>query len=113
MGCSPLSHWLEPGWNYTPKPIENVNPDPEKFKIKRQKKIGHLYISEIEYIGCTTFEGLKILVTKFNPKKRDRIDPHFDENGEVMARFNPGVNGWENARWFAANYLDLSGNTKY
>jgi hypothetical protein len=81
------------------------NPNPLLFELKQAHKIGDFVIAAINYIGCTNYEGNKILVFKglsedefMNLKE---IDPHFTEGSKLVARFEPTKSGMEMALYFA------------
>lgn len=79
------------------------NPNPERFRIIRGDQVfGHLVV-EIEYAGCTNFEGRKVLVfadiTERELRREKIVDPHFSETGlSPVARFEPTERGWRLAR---------------
>jgi len=52
-------------------------------------------------MGCTNFEGVKILVFEGDFVLRSVIDPHFSEDYSPIARFKPTERGMELARKFA------------
>lgn len=85
------------------------NPNPNKFKINKVATITPtLLVVEIEYAGCTNFEGKKICVfngfTEEVLRSLKSIDPHFDTNPLTpIARFKPNEEGWINACNFALN----------
>ena len=95
-------------------PSENAlpNPNPANYKILRYHafEIGYLVL-EIQYMGCTNYEGRKILV--FNCKiqdllKQKLIDPHFSDNKQMIspiARFEPTQTGWDFAKAFVRSVL--------
>jgi hypothetical protein len=75
------------------------NPDPFKFEIIRFYRIGGYLCLKVYYPGVTSFEGNKIIVLKTDKTIDDIevLDPHFDEGGEVVARFAPTDEGWSDA----------------
>ncbi len=78
------------------------NPDPKSFRIVNTRSVGRYCIAEIEYHGCTNFEGRKILVFRDikaeHLKNFREIDPHFSESGiSPIARFVPSKEGWNMA----------------
>lgn len=75
--------------------VDPVNPNPHKFTIKRTQNINGLWITMVNYPNCTNFEGNKILVTTFDVKNKDFLDPHFNTDGGLVARFQPTKLGWE------------------
>lgn len=90
--------------SYTPpmastRPVA-PNPDPWKFEIVRSFQIKKIFVSEIRYEGCTTFEGRKILVTSWDPATKSHIDPHFTAGGGLLARFEPTEDGFTHALAF-------------
>jgi hypothetical protein len=99
----------------TPAPIVNVkvstfpNPDPYKFEILRREKIGNFVIAKIHYVGCTNYEGIKILVYNdciiADIIKSKQLDPHFCEQCKLspIARFEPTDRGWDWAVSFCKN----------
>lgn len=79
------------------------NPNPYSFRVVRSEKYEKGYIiAEIKYLGCTTFDGLKLLLlqTTKNIKDFEVLDPHFldDDKHPVIARFQPTLEGWRMAR---------------
>jgi hypothetical protein len=77
------------------------SPNPENFKILNSQKIGDLFVSVVKYPDATNFEGMKVLVTSFDPKKKSAIDPHFEKDSGIIARFEPTISGIRNAQKFA------------
>lgn len=78
-----------------------ADPNPNKFKIIQEKQVGDYWVSEIQYPDCTNYEGIKIMVTLFQPSKRKSIDPHFTENNGIIARFEPTPFGYKAALEFS------------
>lgn len=76
--------------------IEIPNPDPRKFTLIEQRKIGKYTIAEVKYHGCTTFDGHKLLLIKGTFDEFPKIlDPHLlGANHPVKARFEPNIIGW-------------------
>ena len=81
--------------------------DPKNFRLLHHEKHGRFLIVEVEYPGCTTFKGKKLLVfeaVSYNAiSKLTALDPHFcDDRNHVtpIARFVPTVKGWNFARAF-------------
>lgn len=84
--------------------IRFPNPDPNNFKIIKNKTIGKFLIILIKYPDCINFEGEKILIYKNwtikKLKARNNLDPHFSNNEiepSPIARFIPTNEGWEMA----------------
>lgn len=77
------------------------NPNPYKFEILDIFEKNNYTVVKVNYIGCTNFEGIKILVFEGNVKteilKLNALDPHFMENGKftLLARFRPDNKGWK------------------
>lgn len=70
------------------------NPQLSDFKIIRKQDVGDYQIVEVEYRGCTTFGGRKLLLMR-KGKIGKTLDPHLLGNGHpVIARFEPTVEGW-------------------
>lgn len=68
-----------------------------KCKVgKTWGKTGYI-LAEIVYPNCTTFEGRKLIlfegVTLNWLKRQTSIDPHFIEDGHIIARFVPTKEG--------------------
>lgn len=88
--------------------INSGNPNPSNFKIEKFEQVGKYTIMEVVYPDATNFEGKKILVFEnldmvalINSK---RLDPHFQVESNLIARFKPDEKGWERAHHFAFNY---------
>ena len=89
--------------------VVSPNPDPHRFKITRLVQVNANVVALIEYDGCTTFEGVKLLVyanrTTQEILQATRLDPHFCEHeGHIspVARFEPTPRGWHLALSCAA-----------
>lgn len=88
--------------SYSPPPRNDVqNPDLTKFTVVEVEHIGDLFVSKIRYANCVNYEGTKILITDFNPKRRTELDPHFMKDSGLIARFVPTNEGWQMAVAFA------------
>ncbi len=77
-------------------------PNPTNFKILSLKQVGKYVVAEIQYPGCTNFEGEKICIFKNTTidrvKSFTKIDPHFAEDGLTpIARFIPTEEGYDMA----------------
>jgi len=82
------------------------NPNPGSFTLKRVKQYVNGLVAEINYVGCTNFEGNKICVfenmTESKLRSLKSIDPHFaNSRNAPVARFKPDALGWERACYFA------------
>jgi len=105
------SHHNDRSWGYTHREERKSadsrisagplppNPDPHTFTIERVKQTGDYVSVLVHYPGCTNYEGRKILVlagiTEPQLRAMRVLDPHFLENGPVIARFRPDELGWE------------------
>jgi len=94
-----------------PCQITPPNPDPFRYKVLQYKQVRQFLLVIVEYEGCTTFEGKKILVYKDvdikKLSKQESLDPHFSDNTAFyspIARFIPTVEGWQMAIEFTTNY---------
>ena len=78
-------------------PPATPNPDPRNFQWVSHVEIAPFVVATILYRGCTTFEGLKVLVYKAPLaaiKAQKHLDPHFQESGITpLARFAPTIEG--------------------
>jgi hypothetical protein len=71
------------------------NPNPNNFKVKTTVKVGKHWVFIIHYPNATNFEGDKILLTTWDPREKQTIDPHFAQGSGILARFEPTELGWE------------------
>lgn len=92
---------------------ENRNIDPQSFRIMDLLCIGDYLIARIKYNGCTTCEGVKILLVSDIDQKAFRnlnaIDPYFDGNNpdfKLIARFAPTEEGMNMARMLAKSLME-------
>lgn len=71
------------------------NPNPYSFKILELIRGNKYDFVKIKYDHCTNFEGMKILIVEKNSinKNTIKIDPHFLEGGNIVARFAPTKEG--------------------
>lgn len=81
------------------------NPNPYKFRVKRAEEVGSFVCAMVNYPHATTYEGDKTLMLRDTSAEElealDVLDPHFDEDSAVVARFEPTEEGWESAILFA------------
>ena len=82
------------------------DPNPNNFKVKECHKIGIHWVSKINYPDARNFEGDKILLTTWSPLERAVIDPHFEKNSGILARFEPTKIGWNLAISTAKSLVD-------
>lgn len=75
------------------------NPNPYAYTILHTEREGQYVVMKVQYPHCTTYEGVKILVVDITKLWNDGgLDPHFTENGPVLARFEPNDRGMKGAR---------------
>jgi len=80
-------------------PPEPPNPNPFKYTIVAQEDRNGHSILVVDYEGCTTFDGRKLLLTRGVYKDNGKLDPHFLGGGHpVLARFEPTEEGVRLAR---------------
>lgn len=89
--------------NYSPN---ITDPNPRNFVIKKSKSYVTCWVSLINYPDAKNYEGNKILITTWDPNTRSVIDPHFDKDSGIIARFEPTDEGWELAKMFAKLILN-------
>lgn len=81
------------------RPAKPPNPDPYNFKIKHATSVNGYTIALVNYPGCTTFGGDKLLLIRGDLPPRQghpKLDPHFLEGGHpVIARFLPNDEGFK------------------
>ncbi len=85
---------------------EEDAPDPSNWHIIKYEMVSCYTVAKIHYPNCTNFEGDKILVLMnvniLGMKKHGyKLDPHFNPEGPVIARFKPTALGWADAIYFA------------
>ncbi|MBD99750.1 MAG: hypothetical protein CMO34_07915 [Verrucomicrobia bacterium] len=73
--------------------IDLRQPNPDNFEVLREKQYGSVWFSIIRYPNCTNYEGKKVLITKIRPSYMKTLDPHFNEDGNIIARFRPTEEG--------------------
>jgi len=104
MGCS--------GITFSSCQQNTVAPNPNKHNFKVMGYIhGDVYdILIVHYPDCTTFDGLKILVVSHGSvdENTKELDPHFFEDGNVIARFIPTGEGIN----LAQQLLDVTNERK-
>ena len=79
----------------TPNTVTTPNPNKHNFRVK-----GYIYgdvydLLIVNYPDCTTFDGVKLLLVNAGSVDKDtkELDPHFLEDGDVKARFEPTDEG--------------------
>ena len=83
------------------KDRDSANPDPYNFKVIKVEKLNEYHIMEVNYPNCTNFKGNKILVfeglSDLDIINMKSLDPHFNEDSYLIARFAPSSDGWDMA----------------
>jgi hypothetical protein len=99
MGCG---YKMSAGTGDVPASVSRPlgNPNPHRFEVHQCEQHGVFYLSVVFYPDCQNFEGLKVLVTRDDPRKLDVLDPHFSRGGTVVARFEPTTEALVLARKF-------------
>lgn len=96
--------------------MKNPDPDPYKFRVEETQELGNFLIATVHYVGCTNYEGRKILVFRGLSAKALKslrmLDPHFNENSKLVARFLPTAEGWNMAVVFVSSYNAVLDETK-
>lgn len=81
------------------------NPVPENFTVERTQRAGSYVCALVHYPDATNFEGRKVIVfrdtTEEDVTGADLLDPHFAEDGNIIARFRPDDEGWNDALAYA------------
>lgn len=80
------------------------NPNPSKFKVLKEEHLERGMILLVNYEGCTTFNGNKLLLLRcrIDLKYFAKLDPHLLGDGHIVcARFEPTEEGWNMARMAA------------
>jgi hypothetical protein len=99
MGLAPFSNSSSSS-SYCP--TSNTTPNPNRYVFTIEEKLEgekfDLYI--VNYPHATTFKGKKVIVVKKGTVITDEFDPHFFENGNIIARFKPTVQGIALAKEF-------------
>lgn len=95
----------------TPIQASPANPNPDKYDILDKYEYTNnsctYVVLLIKYVGCTNYEGQKILLyqncTFMDLMFQKTLDPHFCDNPNhiyPIARFIPTLEGWEMALRF-------------
>lgn len=110
MGCSPFARSSDAYRPYTPILETAPNPNPYRFTILGYEQYGRYLLAEIKYLDCTTFDGRKLIIFKdLTPlflELETYIDPHFFEDGNIVARFIPNKEGVKLARALLQSLVD-------
>lgn len=90
VSCMPHCHT-----NYD-KVAVPPNPSPFHWKLVDKAESVKGYVLKVMYLGCTNFEGMKIMVFRGKYEPRFCLDPHFSEyDTSPVARFRPDAEGWK------------------
>ncbi len=72
------------------------NPDPVNFRIEGVSSKGTYSLMHVVYPDCRNYEGQKVLLFKGKAYRDDNgLDPHFNEDSNLVARFVPTKEGWK------------------
>ena len=75
-----------------------VAPNPLRWELLQMASFSNAYVLKVKYIGCTNFEGVKIMVYEGKYGGLISLDPHFADNDKSpIARFKPDNKGWDRA----------------
>jgi hypothetical protein len=79
--------------------ITPPEPNPRSFLVLECERVNGNVILLVQYYGCTTFNGLKLLLIRGESFDNTFLDPHLLGGGHVViARFEPTKEGWRLAR---------------
>lgn len=93
MGISPFSKSCS-----TNIDAVSPNPSPDNWELLEMYHGKNGYVLKVKYLGCTNFEGIKILVYRGTYIERIYLDPHFTDVGNSpIARFIPTSEGLQMA----------------
>lgn len=94
--------------NYSFDKSKVPDPDPKAFSILEIEDYGRYSVVLTKYDGCTTFDGLKLLLCQMSEEEMtyryhgpcsSPLDPHLlGGSHPVLARFQPTEEGWALAR---------------
>jgi len=90
----------------------DTTPNPNKYRftvLRVVRGLNNLVFLEVRYPECTTFSGIKYLVLDcpvLDWGNLKELDPHFLEDGNIVARFVPTLEGYE----FAMRMIRWNGN---
>lgn len=100
ISCMSLSPYVsEKCKPETPIKISTPNPNPYKFKIIKKWLIRKKSILLVKFEGCTTYDGMKLILMKREWRPKKKLDPHFIGPGHyVLARFEPTMEGLKLAK---------------
>lgn len=86
------------------------NPDARRFKVLEEEIVNGRSILHVQYHGCTTFNGKKLLLLskKWNDCNQIELDPHLiNSEHVVLARFQPNMLGAQLAKICAKHLRTL------
>ena len=84
--------------------VANNAPDPKRFRVGWSEEYEGCCLLGVTYPNCTNYDGKKVLLVKGKNTTRTELDPHFAEDGYVLARFAPTKAGIALGRVMAKNY---------
>ena len=109
MGLSIMSDCRCGTYSAAADTLRASRPDPQRFTVLRTRACGAALVTEVQYEGCTNYEGHKILVydkmSNAEFLQQTHLDPHFCDNPQhpsPIARFEPTQRGWALALALAA-----------
>jgi len=73
-----------------------TDPNPSVFKIVSIQEFSEYTLVVVDYPNCTNFEGRKVLVMDMSANdimSMEKLDPHFIEGNNIIARFVPTKKG--------------------
>ena len=74
-------------------------PNPNKYRVVMTERYTNSTLVIIDYVGCSNFEGRKVMVYSGNFNPVGSVDPHFSATGvSPIARFKPDEIGLKLAR---------------
>ena len=78
-----------------------VGPDARNFTIRQAEQVGSYVCALVNYPDADNYEGDKIMLLEGIDAEQlnslDELDPHFQVEGSVVARFRPDAEGWQDA----------------
>lgn len=108
---SSSSYDTKPYLVYNDRVTYSNQPNPARFRIDKYEQFDNCLLVLVVYPDCTNYEGKKVMVYKDMTITRLRgfktLDPHFSNNEEYaspIARFEPTMEGWNNAQIFCKHF---------
>lgn len=99
------------------KRAKENNPDPMQWTLIKHVERGEYLALWVSYdnIKSDRFEKQKIMLVRAHIAdflKNRRLDPHFEKDGIVIARFRPTEVGWSDCMKFANTLIQLMPRSK-